>query len=180
MICLSLIMSVRNRHNPNIPTLTVSIVVSGQVKTVKGWSQLQWNIDSVLSDPDGPDKLSGPIPVRESENFSQYLWKGLQIELYKDAGEGYWYNLLSEVPYAFVVFAQDEVDEEAVPIPFLITVSQDEAGAHLETDCMVLSAPLPANLRDTIEKFVVENYVPEERKKRKRKNWVEDSIRNNQ
>lgn len=160
------------------PVIKVSVVISSKMITVKQWTQKQWELECIIFDPDGPDKIEGPIKIRESDTMSQYLWKGLRIKLYVDGSEGYWYNLMSEKPYAFALCDHDPDDDEEVPMPYLVTVSQDEAGAHLETDGMVLSGPLPSNIVNEVEKFVVANYVPEVKKKRKRKNWVEDSIRN--
>ncbi len=156
----------------------VSIVLERQEKTVKSWTTYQWELAAVISDKDGPDSMEGPIAIRESRERSQYLWKGLKIRLYVDAAEGYWYNLLSDVPYAFVVLEHDAVDEDEVPIPLLVTVSQDEAGAHLETDSLVLSSPLPSDIRDQTEAFIVNHYVPQTKKKRKRRNWYKESLRN--
>ncbi len=147
-------------------------------KVVNGWSTRQWGLAAILSDSDGPKSLEGPILIKKNQSSAQYLWKGLRLSLYLDAAEGYWYNLLSEKPYAFVICAADDVDEDEVPVPYLIAASQDEAAAHLEMDYLVLSGPLPTDIRDEIEQYVVNNYVPQIKKKRKRKNWVQDSERN--
>lgn len=162
----------------NLPEFKVTVVLEKQEKRVKSWISYEWELAAVLSDKEGPDSLEGPITIRESTQTSQYLWKGLKIKLYVDAAEGYWYNLLSDVPYAFVVCELDAVDDDAVPIPYLVTISQDEAGAHLETDSLVLSGPLPADIRDSAEQFVVNNYIPQEKKKRKRRDWYQESLRN--
>ena len=103
------------------------------------------------------------------------MWKGLKLRLFADSSEGYWYNLLSDVPYAFVLCEYDSEDEQQVPVPITVTVNQDEAGGHLESDNLVVSSPLPAEIRDAVEKFVVDNYVPEKRRKRKRRNWFEEA-----
>ena len=161
-----------------IPEFKVSIVIERQEKTVNSWTTYQWELAAILSDAEGPESLQGPITIRESSSRSQYMWKGLKIRLYVDAAEGYWYNLLSDVPYAFVVCQTDATDDEEVPIPLLVTVSQDEAGAHLETDSIVLSGPLPNHIRDSTEEFVVNNYVPQTRKKRKRRDWYKESLEN--
>jgi len=161
----------------NVPEYQVSIVLEKQEKTINTWTSFQWELVAVLSDPGESSKMEGPITLRESQKNAQYMWKGLKIKLFVDAAEGYWYNLLSDVPYAFVVCETDSVDDQAVPVPILVTVSQDEAGAHLETDSLVLSGRLPADIRDATEKFVVNNFVPQARKKRKRRDWYEESLR---
>ena len=165
-----------NTASTDATSFTVSIVLECHDKVVRGWPIRQWELAAILSDDSLDNTLEGPITIRTSDTVSQFMWKGLQIKLFVDAAEGYWYNLLSEVPFGFVVCDYDEEDDEAIPLPFLITASQDEAGAHLETDNLVLSGPLPANIRDQIEVFVVNNYVPEIKKKRKRRDWYQESI----
>ncbi len=145
---------------------------------LNSWSVQQWDLATILSDADGPDSLEGPIRIQESKNKSLFLWKGLKIKLFLDAAEGYWYNLLSDVPYGFLVCDPDTTDDTEPPIPMIITISQDEAGAHMETDNLVLSAPLPSDIVASAEKFVVNHYVPQEKKKRKRRNWAEETLRN--
>ncbi len=159
------------------PAFTLSVVMECHDKIVNRWSSRQWKLSAILSDSNGPSSLEGPVLIRKDRSKAQYLWKGLRLQLYHDAAEGYWYNLLSDEPYAFVICETDDNDEDAVPMPYLITASQDEAGAHLETDGLVLSAPLPADIREKIEQFVVNNYVPHVKRKRKRKNWFRDSVR---
>lgn len=155
----------------------LSVVLESEDKLFRGWPTRQWKLAAVICDEQGPDSIEGPVTIRESKTISQFLWKGLKLELFLDAAEGYWYNLLSDIPFVFVVCDHDEEDDNAVPVPYLVTASQDEAGAHLETDCLVLSSPLPANLRDKVEEYVVNNYVPKTKKKRKRKNWAQESVR---
>ena len=156
----------------------VSVILQRELKNLNSWSVQQWDLATILSDFNGPDSLEGPIQIQESKSKSLFLWKGLNIRLFLDAAEGYWYNLLSDVPYGFLVCDPDTTDDTEPPVPMLITISQDEAGAHMETDNLVLSAPLPSDIVANAEKFVVSHYVPQEKKKRKRRNWTEETIRN--
>jgi hypothetical protein len=45
----------------------------------------------------------------------------------------------------------------------------------METDDRVYSVPMPEQVHQQVERFVVENYVPEQKKKRKRQQWAEES-----
>ncbi len=160
----------------NQKSFKVSVVLEGRQRTVGKWSAMQWDMLQVLSDLNGPDEIEGPIKLHESSTMAQYMWKGLKINLYADSSEGYWYNLLSEIPYAFVLCEHDTEDDQGIPHPILVTVNQDEANGHLEADNLVVSGPLPTDIRDSVEHFVIENYVPEQRKKRKRRDWFKESI----
>ena len=57
----------------------------------------------------------------------------------------------------------------------LVTANQDEANAHMESDDPVYSVPMPDKVLQWVERFVVTRYEPEVKRKRKRKDWVEDS-----
>jgi hypothetical protein len=57
--------------------------------------------------------------------------------------------------------------------PLIVTADGLEAAASTEGDDKVFRAPIPPDIYRRLEEFVVENYVPRERKKRKRRNWTE-------
>ena len=61
--------------------------------------------------------------------------------------------------------------------PVLVSADPDEALAHMESDDLVMSVPMPPEINQWVERYVIENYVPPDKKKRKRKNWTEESRR---
>jgi len=101
-------------------------------------------------------------------DFSKVLWTGFRLEFFRDGGESYWHTLIGDQQQLFVV-CQDDEDEEFMPI--LVTADYDEAMAYQEADDTIFSAPMPARIYQVIERFVLENYAPAAKKKRKRKNW---------
>ena len=75
-------------------------------------------------------------------------------------------------------FERDEEDDDEIElIPALVTASQDEANAHLESDDPVYSVPMPEKVVEWVERYVVENYEPEVKKKRRRQDWAAGSER---
>ena len=110
---------------------------------------------------------------RERERET-YMWSGLALELFRDVCEGYWYNLKSERPSLFVVCYLDEEsdDPSTALIPAIVTADQDEASAHLESDDPVFSVPMPDKVHQWVERFVVEHYRPEIKRKRRRRDWT--------
>ena len=108
--------------------------------------------------------------LREEGEVAQTLWKGLELRLYPDAAESYWYNLTAPDPRVFVV-CRDEEDGFG---PVLVTVDPDEANGHLEADDQVLSVALPAELHPLLERYVLEHFRPQPRKKRRRTEWGDD------
>jgi hypothetical protein len=74
---------------------------------------------------------------------------------------------MSDNPMIFVFFCANEVLN--LPEPFVVTASFDEANAYQESDDQVFSAAMAPDIYRWIEGFVLENYVPEKKYKRKRK-----------
>lgn len=158
----------------------VSVLMERREVRVGRWDDVQWNAVGVLA---GAGERSGCTLVHEASDVHQYLWTGLACELYKDGCESYWYNLQSETPFLFVVcFLQEDEEENAQELmPVLVTASQDEANAHLESDDPVYSLPMPEAVLEAVERFVVTYYEPEIKKKRRRRDWTaehEDAQKN--
>ena len=114
--------------------------------------------------------------VHEDAQCRRYLWTGLKLGLYKDACESYWHNLMSGKPYLYVVcYVDEDEDGEESLIPALVTADQQEASGHMETDDHVYSVPMPEQVHEWLERFVVAHYVPAQKKKRKRREWAKES-----
>jgi hypothetical protein len=152
----------------------VSVIMQRGEVEHRGWRTDRWEAVGVVAG-ENIDQEAQRALVWADQHTKQYLWSGFTLELFKDNAESYWYNLVSTKPSLFVVCrAEEEDDDEEQIAPFLITAAYDEADAYLEADDMVFSVPIPPEIHTWLERYVVENYVPRERKKRKRKNWTED------
>jgi hypothetical protein len=110
------------------------------------------------------------LPVHAGEGNSQWLWTGLNLVLFRDSAESYWYNLVGHRPSLFLVCREAEAGKLT---PFMVTANYDEAGAHMEADDLVFSAPIPPELYLQLEAFVMQHYRPQPPVKRKRVNWTE-------
>jgi len=151
---------------------SISVVLQKTRKQVKQWASWDWSIAGVVAnDQVGNDEAWGTM-LQESDDQTQYLFRGMRLELFKDGCEGYWYNLTSEKASLFLVC---DLEDESMARPMLITVNQDEAMAHMESDELVLSTPIPPEIYHYIEAFVVANYLPAAKKKRERRDWVGES-----
>ena len=158
-----------DNEQPNVADrLPVSVVTAYRTSRQTVWESGEWDVIGVVGAPVGADTPEGRTLIREEPREKQYIYSGYHVELFKDAAPGYYHNLMGDSPKAFVVCQQEE--GEALE-PFLVTVSWDEAAAHMEMDEAVYSVPLPPELYRFVEHFVLEHYVPEKRKKRKRKDW---------
>ena len=158
---------------------TVSVLLERGESSNGRWSEPRWEALAVVAGgqmAQAGQTGSGPVRVDESaDGCERFLWSGLRLELHKDSCESYWYNLLSEQPALFIVCFSDDAAEQTEQelTPVLVTPGHDEAMAHLESDDVVFSVPMPEALHQAVERYVVAHYVPAHRKKRKRVNWHE-------
>ena len=169
------------QQGPSTPSATqseipVTVLVECRQARSGRWVEEQWQAIAVVAGKDVTSDEFETTLVHEDAECRRYLWSGLRLSLYKDACESYWYNLMSDEPYLYVVcFAEEDEDGEECLHPVLVTADQQEATGHMETDDQVYSVPMPEQVHQWVERFVVENYVPEQKKKRKRKQWADES-----
>lgn len=147
----------------------VSIILERREVQKGALSIPQWSAIGVVAGESvvNPDERYSII--RSDEEGMETLWPGFSLVLFKDNSDSYWYNLTAASPSLFVICHQDD-EEEIVPVH--VSANYDEAGAHMESDDIVFSAPMPPEIYQWVEKFVLDNYQPEKPRKRKRENWV--------
>ncbi len=157
--------------------LPVSVLMERRLVRRGAWSLPQWRLLGVAgAAPGGSAGMRRRALPGADEDGARFLWSGLVIELFKDSGEDYWYNLVGNEPAVYVVCREDEHEDAGNELaPVLVTVSPGEAGAHVEADDTVLSAPMPPEVHQWLERYVVENYRPAERRVRKRRKWAQES-----
>ena len=150
----------------------VSILVNYQLTPDNRWQLGRWYVSGVVAGGQGQGEAVKQTPLHAEAGQQQTLWTGLRVELHKDEAESYYFNIISERPRVFVVCT---LDNNGPLRPLLATLSYDEAGSHLESDDIVESVAMPAELYRWVEQFVLEHYLPQKKKKRKRDNWKEES-----
>jgi hypothetical protein len=165
------------QRNDAIPAeIPVTVAVECRQARVGQWVQDQWQAIAVVAGEDVMTREPSATLVHEDAECRRYLWTGLKLCLYKDACESYWYNLMSGTPFLYVICHVDENEEgEESLVPALVTADQQEATGHMETDDQVFSVPMPEHVHEWLERYVVEHYVPARKKKRKRRQWAEES-----
>jgi len=157
-------------HAPTANRFAVSVVMERELIEHRGWRVPRWRVAGVLAgEAVSAQRERVPVPGAH-EGYEQYLYRGFAIELHRDSGESYWHNLMAATPKLFVICREDETGELA---PFAVTANYDEAGAYLEADDTVLSAPMPPEVYRWLERYVVEHCRPSEPKKRRRARWGE-------
>lgn len=153
----------------------VSVILERRpAKDAAPWSRPQWDVVGVVAGEQLSADEAGPVLVHSQEGCDQFLHTGYAVRLHRDSAESYWYNLVGQSPSLFVVCREND---DGDPEPFVVTANYDEAGAYMEADGIVYSTPVPPEIYQWLERYVVENFKPAERKKRKRENWFGESER---
>ncbi len=152
--------------------MPVSVALQRKLNADSAWGLPQWSAYAIICDSQ-PSVAADKMRIHDDGTHVRYLWTGMSVHLYKDGNEGYWYNLLSDMPYLFIVCDGNPNDMEIEPV--FVTANQDEATGDMEAERVVLEIPMPDEMRSIVERYVVTHYVPETRKKRKRKDWLSES-----
>jgi hypothetical protein len=113
-----------------------------------------------------------PRLIRDEQGVALFLVGGLDVALYVDECESYYYNLVSDNPRAYVL--AHATDDGTQPQPFRVSMSFDEAHAYLEGDDQIYDVDVPPELYRWTEAFVIANYFPEKKRKRKLRDWSAD------
>lgn len=168
-------------------SVPATIILERRMISRSFWSLPSWYLHTVAVGESlvAADALNGAsgMPAGNSDKGELFAWTGFEVTLYKDACERYWHALIGDKPLVYVVCRDetDETDGAAADVltmhPITVTVDYDDASAAAETDSPVLSAPIPAELYRYMERFVLNHYVPQEFKKRKRRNWSDQEGR---
>jgi hypothetical protein len=148
----------------------VAVLVEHQAVHDNRWIDGCWVVTGVVAGAQfAADSVRSKL-VHSSESGQQYLWTGLSVALHVDDAESYYCNLMSDKPSVFIICNEGQ-DEPLQPA--IVTLSYGEATTYMETDVRVERVAMPAELYRHLEQYVLANYVPEKKKKRKRDNWKE-------
>lgn len=135
------------------------------------WDSGGWQVSGVIAGGHvaadqhaGDDTPAASLPLKDNLK----LWPGLHLYVHVDEAESYYFNLASDSPRVFVVSRDD--DERGFE-PFLATLSFDEAAAYEEGEDRVWAVDMPPEVHQWLEQFVLGNFFPEKRRKRKRDDW---------
>lgn len=130
------------------------------------WMPRTWQVTGVVVD--GRDAAAGGVRLIAEGEDGGRIYGGLSVQLHPDEAEDYYRNLTVPTPRCFVVTQEDEQGEQ---VPFLVTLSFDEANAYLEGDGEVHAVDLSAELYRWLEAYVLRHYVPQKKVKRKLNDW---------
>lgn len=157
-------------------SLPVIVLLEKRLAKSQRWQIPTWYLHGVAV---GDSMVHQSIPgqqVGKTESGDIFSFGGYSVTLYKDACERYWHALIGDKPLVYVVCNEEvESDEHNLTVePKLVTIDYDEAISHAETDGLVLSTSIPAELYRYMEAFVLQHYQPKPFEKRKRKKWLDN------
>lgn len=133
------------------------------------WVDEVWTAVGVTGDTQwDTDEQAGVRVINDQDDMQQVLYPGFNITLYVDECESYYHNIVLPDPGVYVITRDND---DGVPVPYIVTPSFDEANAYLECEGEAFTVPMPPELYRWMEEFVLQNYAPEKRVKRKRKDW---------
>lgn len=151
--------------------VAVSIVLERRELQRGRWSFTDWRVVGVVAGQAFAEDEPKAALVHSDGQSRQYLWSGFHLTLYRDSAESYWYNLVGKQPSLFVICAPRAGHEMA---PLVVSANYGEAAGFMETDAKVFATPMPPEVYRWLEDYVLNNYDPQEPKKRQRRKWVDD------
>jgi hypothetical protein len=151
-----------------LATFPVAVMMTRKVIRRTGWSLPSWEAIGVVSGEQFAGQPRSRELVHESDDVQQFLFRGLQVQLFRDVAETYWYNLTAERPSLFVICLKDDDEELA---PSMVTPDSEAAQAAVETGGAAFAVAIPPDIHAAIERVVLEHYRPEPPRKRKQHDW---------
>ena len=137
------------------------------------WINHQWTAVAVTVDAQQPEYERLRQIVHREQGIIRELHRGFEIRLQEDECESYYHNLVSKDPRCYVIATRDAAE---VPLPGLVTLSFDEAHAYMEGEAELFAVEVAPELYRWTEAFVLANYVPQKRRKRKRTDWTGEGV----
>jgi hypothetical protein len=157
-----------------VATFPVAVMMSRKLIQRSGWSLPSWEAIGVVTGEQFADGKRSRELVHESDGVQQYLFRGLRLELYRDAAETYWFNLTGERPSLFVLCLKEDGEEL---VPNMVTPDHSVAQAAVESDGAAFAVAIPADIHAELERVVMEHYRPEPPRKRKQHDWRKEEDR---
>lgn len=141
-------------------------------RSQSAWADEEWSAVGVTAGSQFNAHEESVQEVFRENDVRRLLYPGFRIMLHVDECESYYHNLMAPHPCCYVVA---DINENNRPVPFLVTLSFDEAHAYLEGDQEVYAVDIPPELFRWSEEFVLNHYLPQKKKKRKLDNWKAQS-----
>jgi hypothetical protein len=151
-----------------LASFPVAVLMARKMIRRSAWALPSWEALGVFCGEQFKDAQPDISVVHEEGDLQHIMYRGLTVELYRDAAETYWWNLTAERPSLFVI-CDREAGEELVPR--MVTADHEAAQAAVEREAVAYAVPIPPEIHAAIETVVLEHYRPEAPRKRKQHQW---------
>ncbi len=142
--------------------IPLGVVLIHEDRPMDRWRVARWHVRGVVA---GRAAAAGRRLLRCGDRSQQWLIGGLELRLFRDEAEGYWFNLSGDRPRLFVICRPEPGGGMA---PFLITADGEEAAAYEEGDDQVFPVPMPPEVYRQVERYVLTHFRPRPKRKRRR------------
>jgi hypothetical protein len=150
---------------PVLDRFPLGVIVAREPVHGNRWIDERWQVAGVVCGSAVAGGRERRV-LRDGPEGTHYLWPGLELRLRAADAESYYYNLLGDNPSLYV-YCDAADDGELVPVS--VSAEYIDAMWHQEFGNLTFAVPMPAEVYRSIEQFVAQHYVPEEpRRKRKR------------
>lgn len=139
-------------------TRHLSVIMERRALRNNRWVDHQWEAVSVLPDRGNSEAYR----LLHEDGLEQWLYPALPLALHGDEVDGYLLNLSAPVPRLFIAYRMSD----AGPMPFLLTLSYDEAARMMDSGEMVDGIVLPDELWRWVADYAKANWRPPEPKKK--------------
>jgi len=151
-------------------------VVIERVPLTNRWVSEQWRVAAVEPLPD--DNVSHATErLPDQGDVVRWRCSGFAVELTRSESEGYYLNISSPEPKAFVMYRMEQgpahVDPALKLQVHLVTVSYNEAARWLDGGEQVDAVALDPSMLAWMQPFVAEHYRPEPKRKARRNELYE-------
>jgi hypothetical protein len=128
------------------------------------WQSVIWQAQAVLprAEPTNPSDPVTQLWMHDAD-CTQWLHLGLTLMLHRDEAEGYYLNVSTDTPSAFVMWRMQ--DDRAVPQE--VTLSYNEAARWMDAGEQVDAVSLDDTLFTWVGAYVETNYRPEPKKRQR-------------
>jgi hypothetical protein len=131
------------------------------------WQKHVWRPIGVLP---GAPEIDEWTELRRGEGWVHYHAATVRLELFRKETDSYKFNLEGLEPVIYIVFSDEEDDEDDRPLGVhMVTVCPYEAADYLDSgEQIVEPVAMPPEIFGFVSNFIEEHHVEEKFKKRKR------------
>jgi len=163
----------RARCAKTMPVTRIPVdVIMQRVPLVNRWATERWQPAEVIATGaprvDEEWETGAAQLVDRGDAGERWRFPRQVVELHRSEAEGYYLNLSTATPFAFVMWRRFDDGMEPVARPVVVTLSYNEAARMMDGGEQVDPVPLDDRLHAWLAPFVAEHYKPEPRKKARR------------